>query len=592
MFKPHLPPSVARLLDGRNTGSILRHRYFSRISRNWRTNWERFQQPAAGTLRRAFSAPTLFVGPPFRATSLAELSRHIDIASVRGTMSCRLLSTRGGRHGDNHSRRGFKLDALPFTVSPEEALREFHLWAEEDQGLRFFLSRKSVSISAAFVPVWSFDLNVRFATTGPDGRRRYDRKPSPFSAYGHDVCHIPGLSAYSGHTFRRSLVDPVHNTSLVFLGGQAVPFGSWMLRDMKLSDGRRIEVFPDPWNATRGRAFAVVSDELKRLAEGDAGRIGECDVQTEILSARRVYMPTYVIDYKILGMEYRAFASGCDSASGVSGVDYRAIPFSSDTIQVASNSFLSMGQNVARIGTIMGVGPLFAAMNFLLNIAVKVLSRFHIVGVVGAGFVAFRKIIKPWMDNRSASVEWERQREHEAYMQDYWDHVDDFVDSGSARRYFKRQREQILRHLSGEKIHEGGDYGWYKQWEEWARRQWEQQEKVYEQQQRAYADQRGRNYKWKGQKEKHHQAKQGQKRVHKKESKEFVWDFDRNDPYAVLGVKRDATKQEISAAFRREMLKHHPDTQGNKVTDAERERSLERSKLTTDAYRKVKAEIK
>jgi len=59
----------------------------------------------------------------------------------------------------------------------------------------------------------------------------------------------------------------------------------------------------------------------------------------------------------------------------------------------------------------------------------------------------------------------------------------------------------------------------------------------------------------------------------------------------VLGLKRGATKSEVSQAFRREMLKYHPDTQVN-ATDAEKDRALERSKLITASYRKIKVQMK
>jgi len=61
--------------------------------------------------------------------------------------------------------------------------------------------------------------------------------------------------------------------------------------------------------------------------------------------------------------------------------------------------------------------------------------------------------------------------------------------------------------------------------------------------------------------------------------------------YSVLGIKRGASKAEVSAAFRREMLKHHPDTQANS-SEAEKARATERSKYISEAYRKIKNEMK
>jgi len=160
--------------------------------------------------------------------------------------------------------------------------------------------------------MWSFDLNVRYIVKDPQtGRKRFDWKPDIFSVYGtQSVLHISGLSAYAGYAYRRTLIDPLHNTSLIFLGDKLVPFANWMLRDMKLSTGDNLTVFPDPWNTTRGRAFAIVKDALETLpgttssaGEEDGGKQDHIRVQTEITHSRRVYMPTFVIEYKVLGME-------------------------------------------------------------------------------------------------------------------------------------------------------------------------------------------------------------------------------------------------------------------------------------------------
>ena len=478
--------------------------------------------------------------------------------------------------------RDFQLDALPFSISPEQALEEFQVWANDDQGLRHLIKWDKVRIGAAYAPVWSFDLNIRFVTT-VDGNKRYDWKPEHFaSAYGsQSVMYISGLATYSGYYYRRSLINPILNTTLVFMGDKAMPFEKYMLRDMKLSNGERLEVFPDPWNATRGRAFAVIREDLEAMSEEAPG---EVKVQTEIVGSRRVYMPTFVIDYSILGAEYKAFVSGCDAGAGVSGVNHRVIGRSDQELQQASQSFLSKaGQYGMRfLGNRRMGSSLFLLLQLFGNLAVRILPRLPLIGAIGGAFVGFRKIIQPWMGNRYASAEWERQREHESVMKEHTEHADDFLDSGAAKRYFEKHRAEILRALSGEQAHEKGEYSWYADWEEWARRQYaqQQQQQTYEQQrygrqtygQQAYGQQQRQ------------QAPPPQK-------PKYQWDFDPNDPYSVLGIHRGATKSEVSAAFRKEMLKHHPDTQAG-ATAAAKERSVERSKLITEAYRKIKAEMK
>ena len=158
--------------------------------------------------------------PPACSVAVLQISRTFSSSSSNGRG--------GGRKG------GFKLDALTFKVSPDEALSAFNKWATEDQGLRYLLNWRNVKITAAFAPVWCFDVNVRFVTKSKaTGRKRYDLKPEPFTIYKTDTVHVPGLSAYSGYEYRRSLINPVHNTTLTFMGDKTQPFGSWMLKEMK-----------------------------------------------------------------------------------------------------------------------------------------------------------------------------------------------------------------------------------------------------------------------------------------------------------------------------------------------------------------------
>jgi hypothetical protein len=57
--------------------------------------------------------------------------------------------------------------------------------------------------------------------------------PEPLrSAYPNPpgmAIHLPGLASYAGFTYRRTLVDPVHNTAPIFLRGDIVPFRKWMM---------------------------------------------------------------------------------------------------------------------------------------------------------------------------------------------------------------------------------------------------------------------------------------------------------------------------------------------------------------------------
>jgi transcription initiation factor TFIID subunit TAF12 len=116
------------------------------------------------------------------------------------------------------------------------------------------------------------------------------------------------------------------------------------------------------------------------------------------------------------------------------------------------------------------------------------------------------------MDNRYASAQWERQREREASLHDKVEHIDDFIDTGGARKFFQTNRERILRHFAGTSEHTEGTYDWYASWEQWEQQQQQQQ------QQQGYAQQQ--------QKQKARRPRQQAARP----KKDYVWDFDPNDP--------------------------------------------------------------
>jgi hypothetical protein len=322
--------------------------------------------------------------------------------------------------------------ALPFSVSPDKAISKFYDWAYKEQGLNYILSTSSVKIGAAYCPFWAFDINTRFVVIrSSDGRRILGWKPKVFddAFQNQTVIHTPGLAAYAGYSYRRSLLNPLHNISLVFLADDLVPFGQWMLKDMRLSNGAILEVYPDPWNTTRGRALAVVKEELEKLATESTD---EVEVQTETLASKRVYMPTYYVDYKVLGIEYRCFVSGCDLGAGVSGDSHKVFDTSS---YENSRSFLSQAFTTVRTGVrVIGPRGILVAVNLLGSILGRLLLRLPLIGAVVGTFVGFRKVLMPYFSGRRASAEWERQREHESLMDDkLFDHKNDFVDSGAAK---------------------------------------------------------------------------------------------------------------------------------------------------------------
>ena len=309
-------------------------------------------------------------------------------------------------------------------------------------------------------------------------------------------------------------------------------------------------------------------EELQDLRESN-----EVTVETERLSSRRIYMPTYVIDYTLLGISYRAFISACDGSIGVSGTSHTTT-FSrgsaGDQAIVGAKSFLS--DMVSRNPT-NDLAKILRNVGFRVNLAlplswfarvgakvlVQIATRFHIVALVGGILMGYRKLVRPFVSDRDAGAEWERQRVHEAQSPDSL-HEDSFRDTGIAKRYFEKYQQRILKALREEEGRgaEADGQEWYSQWEQWAREQFEQaQRHAYQEQQEFHRQQQhGRGESHGGHNERtRQQQQQGRSRrstnQQQAKKKEYDWDFDPNDPYSVLGIKRGATKDEVSKAFRR-----------------------------------------
>ena len=541
----------------------------------------------------------------------------------------------GGGGGKKNKDNDFRLDALPFSVSPDNALEFFHRWAYTNQGLEYLISSTKTKISAAYVPLWSFDLNARFVVDdqSKDGSVLKTRMPSPLDCafQGQDVANLPGISAYAGYSYRRSMVDEIHGDALLrrnieFGMEKTIPFETWMLREMRFGVGGKgrgkyrekhaveVDVFPDPWNATPNRALAIVRERLEGMALGDNTLAeGKVRVQMEVLSHKRIYMPLYVVEYSILGAEYRAFVSGCDDRV-VSGEDHRIFRDGSGGVRHSKNGLLlanKVGQMVrsffsqildrarTRSGSrdtmqqfYLGSGLLSWLFSKFGRMAGLVLARLPLFFSLGSSFVAFRKIVQPWMDRRSSRSEWEQERNRATETEqgrnnEGWS---DFRNFGASQAYLQQNREKIFFHMfddNNKRRTKRVGY-WYSQWENYFQKEYTNQQHWQRDQQQE------QQYRHRGRSEQQHQYTHtgSKQKVHSEtKNSKYQWNFDPNDPYSVLGIRKGTSKADISKAFRREMLKHHPDVKVD-ASKEEKEYSIERSKIITNSYRKIKTQMK
>ncbi len=188
-----------------------------------------------------------------------------------------------------------------------------------------------------------------------------------------------------------------------------------MIEPLRHGDGK-IDMFPDPWNATHERAFSVVCDELRdmsteqyreRIGSSDDATTGEVRVETKRLSSQRIYMPTYVVEYTILGVTYQAFLSGCNHSVQVSGVSHKnAFSAGSGGVRVleGASSFLS-GLSCRAVPTVatalqlFGLRPFVAVARVRWAMLSRVAMKFHVIGLFSGAYIAWKKIIAPTPPN-------------------------------------------------------------------------------------------------------------------------------------------------------------------------------------------------
>ena len=158
------------------------------------------------------SCCTISIQKFVRQSNLVILSSRTNICRSKNLKSLspppRPSSFLSIRWSSTNRNKKFQLDALPFSVSPEEALEKWRKWAEEDQSLSYLLNYDSIRIAAAYCPVWSFDANIQFPNNSMPPLFK-----SAYQSSNSNTIYMPGISAYAGYSYRRSLVNPVHSTS-------------------------------------------------------------------------------------------------------------------------------------------------------------------------------------------------------------------------------------------------------------------------------------------------------------------------------------------------------------------------------------------
>ena len=192
-----------------------------------------------------------------------------------------------------------------------------------------------------------------------------------------------------------------------------------------------------------------------------------------------------------------------------------------------------------------------------------VLSKLPTFLVAGLLFGVTKKLLYPFYVETKSWEDSQKEKDYEARESSEWMWRDTFKDvGGEGMKNFRTTRARAR-----------GEY---------FRRQQQQQ-----QQQEYYQD--GQRRQEQRQQEQRQQHQQQQRTKQSSNNSKVQFDFDTTDPYEVLRMdkKKPLTKQSLSQAFRREMMKWHPD----RFQDATAERknyATERTKLITNHYTQLR----
>lgn len=261
--------------------------------------------------------------------------------------------------GSKSSGISNKIHAIPFSLTPQHAIKRFDEWRTRN-GVWMFYNFKS--IGATLLPYWTFDFVLKFDNNSSSKyllfQEAYDRNDNQKYLNRKNInasssyYFLPGISSYAGydHKIYAPCLDIVHGTSLFFdksakseseeLRGEGIlqELLPWMLEDLPTEDSNGLPVFPDAWNMTRGMALDLALKNLMSSSffttenqEWQDDKIDNTEKPSSLtfatakaVTSKRVYLPTFVIYYDLLGIEFKAFVSGWDIDAGVSGIVHAA----------------------------------------------------------------------------------------------------------------------------------------------------------------------------------------------------------------------------------------------------------------------------
>ncbi|KAG5190748.1 hypothetical protein JKP88DRAFT_266807, partial [Tribonema minus] len=299
------------------------------------------------------------------------------------------------------------LEGLPFDIDSKEAEERFRRFCKSkgiSPGLainNFFKGKAAAGydkVTAAFVPFWAFDCNVRTSA----GRTVLRETRTGFSE---------ASMVYGGYSYHRYLLHALPSTLL-----GAAPFDAkWLSPPRPV--GLPIEV--DAWGVYQGTAWAVaraaVAEQEQKHAKEAYGtslpKGEELRCEFALHAVRRVLLPVYAFEYSFFGQVFHVFVSGRRAGPEASGIDHGNLVASlgegaksiggqvdgyfREAMRVLAGSGIA-GTPLGRMASTFAGRFVVFALGTLLTASRFVVVRFPLFwpAAIG-GFILFRKVIQP-----------------------------------------------------------------------------------------------------------------------------------------------------------------------------------------------------
>lgn len=400
--------------------------------------------------------------------------------------------------------------------------------------------KRGARMTAVYMPFWAFDATIVAETADGTVLRRtpyYPESPTELRALATQV--------YAGHSFRRPLVHaavrmPKLPRTEVFSG-----------KALTLPDGTPVDV--DAWSTHDATALDIMGRAVVEVERSTTGMGADTRVRAEDIVSRRVMLPVFLFEYPALGEWWRVHVNGVTGQhAGLSHPGFfGALKSDMDVVRKGGSNALTRLLPQDRTNL---VWPALVVLQWLSRIVpLPLVAGAAVVTAVLRG--AYKRS-SPLRERKASFQEWretvqeERQRQRSATFA--WSFRGETPGRDRGHQRHKESAKQ-------------------------------QQEHRQQQQQQNARTQARRNAKSQARAKAEESRKAGKARGPPR--------VDPGNYYALYGLQDKgpaATQAEVNAAFRKEMMRWHPDTNQTNP-DVDLEAAGERTRQLLEAHKTMRS---